>query len=93
MSDRTVQAIAAVTLVACLGGAAVTTTSLARQRREDRLVTPLEGTAGMPPHVALATAALGTFRGLAVDALWARADALQDKGDFFEESCQLFGHR
>ncbi|MFM8985886.1 MAG: hypothetical protein ACKONH_07500 [Planctomycetia bacterium] len=84
MHDRTVQAIAAVVLVACLGGAAVTNGSLARQRREDRLVTPLEGATGMPPHVALATAALGTFRGLAVDALWARADALQDKGDFFE---------
>ena len=84
MHDRTVQAIAAVVLVACLGGVAVTNGSLARQRREDRLVTPLEGATGMPPHVALATAALGTFRGLAVDALWARADALQDKGDFFE---------
>jgi hypothetical protein len=34
--------------------------------------------------VALATAALGTFRGLAVDVLWARADSLQDAGEFFE---------
>jgi hypothetical protein len=84
MTDRSVQAIAAAVLVACLGGAWATTSSLARQRRDDRLVTSLEGTQGMPPHVAIATAALGTFRGLAVDALWARADALQDKGDFFE---------
>jgi hypothetical protein len=44
----------------------------------------MEGTKGMPPHVALATAALGTFRGLAVDVLWARADSLQDAGEFFE---------
>jgi hypothetical protein len=43
-----------------------------------------EGTEGMPPHVAVVTAALGTFRGLAVDLLWARADHLQEEGEFFE---------
>ena len=84
MTDRAVQAIAAAVLVACLAGAGATSFALARQRREDRLVTSLEGTQGMPPHVALVTAALGTFRGLAVDALWARADSLQEQGDFFE---------
>ena len=58
--------------------------SITRQRQELQLVISTEGTRGMPPHVALATAALGTFRGLAVDFLWVRADALQDKGEFFE---------
>jgi len=84
MKDRLAEIVAAVTLVACLVGAGVSARQLARQRQELQLVVSMEGTQGMPPHVALATAALGTFRGLAVDVLWARADALQDSGEFFE---------
>lgn len=84
MNDRLAEIIAAVTLVACLVGAGASSRQLARQRQELQLVVSAEGTQGMPPHVALATAALGTFRGLAVDVLWARADALQDAGEFFE---------
>ena len=84
MTDRLVELIAATVLVACLVGAAAVSRSIARQRQELQLVVSVEGTRGMPPHVALATAALGTFRGLAVDVLWARADAMQDKGEFFE---------
>lgn len=84
MNDRLTYAIATATLVACLAGAGWTTVSIARQRRDLQLVASIEGTEGMPPHVALATASLGTFRGLAVDVLWARADSLQDKGQFFE---------
>ncbi len=84
MSDRLTEIIAAVTLVACLAGAGASARGLARQRQDLQLVVSMEGTQGMPPHVALATAALGTFRGLAVDVLWARADALQDAGEFFE---------
>ena len=84
MHDRIVETLAVIVLLACLAGAGATTTSLARQRGELQFVMSAEGTRGMPPHVALATAALGTFRGLAVDVLWARADALQDKGEFFE---------
>jgi len=55
-----------------------------RQRRELDLVIPSVRTEGMPPQVAVVTAALGTFRGLAVDALWARADHLQSEGEYFE---------
>jgi len=84
MNDRLVEAITATVLVASLAAAGLATQSIARQRQELQLVVSMEGTRGMPPHVALATAALGTFRGLAVDVLWARADALQDKGEFFE---------
>ena len=84
MRDRFVEAIASVTLIACLAAAGVLMPSITRQRQELQLVISTEGTRGMPPHVALATAALGTFRGLAVDFLWVRADALQDKGEFFE---------
>ncbi len=84
MRERFVEAIASATLIACLAAAGVLMPSITRQRQELQLVISTEGTRGMPPHVALATAALGTFRGLAVDFLWVRADALQDKGEFFE---------
>ena len=55
-----------------------------RQRRELDLVIPTAKTQGIPPEVAVVTAALGTFRGLAVDMLWARADHLQSEGEYFE---------
>lgn len=84
MNDRLVQMIAATVLVGSLAATGLVTRSIARQRQELQLVVSMEGTRGMPPHVALTTAALGAFRGLAVDVLWARADALQDRGEFFE---------
>lgn len=84
MSDRFVQAIATITLIASLAGAGILMPSITSHRQELELVISTDGTRGMPPHVALATAALGTFRGLAVDVLWVRADALQEKGEFFE---------
>jgi hypothetical protein len=84
MSDRTTTTIAAVALVACLAGAAAIAGAVQKQREELELVVKMEGIRGMPPHVAIVTAALGTFRGLAVDVLWARADHLQTEGDFYE---------
>ena len=84
MTDRAIEVIATTLLVACLAAAGATARSIGRQREALGLVVSMEGTKGMPPHVALTTAALGTFRGLAVDVLWARADALQDAGEFFE---------
>jgi len=82
--DWMVEAIAGAVLVAALGCIAVLIPSITRQRDSLQLVVSMEGTKGMPPHVALATAALGTFRGLAVDVLWIRAEELQNKGDYFE---------
>ena len=38
----------------------------------------------MPPWVTLATTSLGAFRGLAVDALWYRANRLQEEGKYYE---------
>lgn len=38
----------------------------------------------MPPKYAIATAALGSFRGLAVDILWYRAERLKQQGKLFE---------
>ena len=84
MSDRMTEVVATAMLVACLAGAGFMTRPIAAEREKLGLVMSAEGTKGMPPHVALTTAALGTFRGLAVDVLWVRADALQTKGEFFE---------
>ncbi len=80
MTDRLVQVIAAVVLVAAMLTAGWLAASIGRERQQQNLVVSTGETRGMPPHVALATAALGTFRGLAVDALWMRAGALQDEG-------------
>jgi hypothetical protein len=83
-SDRVVMAIAAVVLVVATATAGWLAAGIQRERRELELVVSRAGTEGMPPHVAIATAALGTFRGLAVDILWARADHLQTEGEYFE---------
>lgn len=83
-NDRLSEIVAVVVLIASLATASFATTSIQREREALDLVVSMEGVSGMPPHVAVATAALGTFRGLAVDVLWARADALQTQGKFFE---------
>ena len=83
-ADRITIPITLLALVAGSVGAAFSAGAVQRQRRDLELVEPLTGTEGMPPHVALVTAALGTFRGLAVDVLWARADHLQTEGEYFE---------
>jgi len=76
--------LAVAALAVGLGGAVITSSRVEGRRRDLELVVSTEGTRGMPAHVAIATAALGTFRGLAVDYLWARADHLQDEGQYFE---------
>jgi hypothetical protein len=82
--DWIVEAVCGGIIICCLVGAGFLLRSIGRQRTDLQLVMAVEGTQGMPPHVALATAALGTFRGLATDVLWIRADELQAKGQYFE---------
>jgi hypothetical protein len=84
MTDRLTITVAGIVMLACMAGAAAVAGVVQRQRHDLDLVVSTEGTEGMPPHVAVVTAALGTFRGLAVDLLWARADHLQEEGEFFE---------
>lgn len=53
--------------------------------RVDLNLTPVEDPfIAMPHDVALALAALGSFRGLAVDYLWIRADRLKEQGKHYE---------
>src|SRR6059036_4004350 len=58
---------------------------LNRQRADPRLgltrVAPLEDA---PPVLAFTTVALGGFRGLIANALWIRANDLQNDGKYFE---------
>jgi hypothetical protein len=58
---------------------------LNRQRADPRLgltrVAPLENA---PPVLAFTTVALGGFRGIIANALWIRANDLQDDGKYFE---------
>jgi len=84
MSDRLTTTIAVLVLVACLAGSATLAGHVQRQRSDLKLVAATADTESMPPHVAIVTAALGTFRGLAVDLLWARAETLQFAGEFYE---------
>jgi len=57
--------------------------SINAKRKEMKLVRnePLENA---PPSLAFATIAMGAFRGLLVDILWIRADALKEQGQFFD---------
>jgi hypothetical protein len=84
MSDRLTTTVAVFVLVACLAGSATLAGHVQRQRSDLKLVAATADTESMPPHVAIVTAALGTFRGLAVDLLWARAETLQFAGEFYE---------
>lgn len=84
MSDRATMSVAAVVLLLCVAGSAAVAGAVQRTRHELQLVVAINDLEGMPPHVAVVTAALGTFRGLAVDLLWARAEHLQDEGEFYE---------
>jgi hypothetical protein len=53
------------------------------QRQQMKLIVnePLENA---PPSLAFATVAMGAFRGLVVDILWMRAEALKEEGQFFD---------
>lgn len=82
--DWLVESACIAIIAACLVGSGFLLRGLGSQREDLQLVMAVEGTQGMPPHVALATAALGTFRGLATDVLWIRADELQAKGQYAE---------
>ena len=67
---------------AALAAAATCGSALRRDRAASRRQG--EAPAGAPPAVALATVALGGFRGVAADLLWLRAAQLQEERKFVE---------
>jgi len=53
-------------------------------KRQQMNLTAKEPLENAPPSLAFATIAMGTFRGLIVDILWLRAEALKQEGQFFD---------
>src|SRR5258706_15780949 len=86
MSGKLYKPVLLVLALLLLVGAAQFQRLLSRQRADPELglmrVTALGSNA--PPVLAFTTVALGGFRGLIANALWIRANDLQDEGKYFE---------
>jgi hypothetical protein len=83
MNPRLKKALLLLTAAALLGMVSRVQSSLNRDR--DRLgLTRVEPLENAPPILAFTTVALGGFRGLISNALWIRANDLQDEDKFFE---------
>src|SRR6266852_4201212 len=83
MNSRLKKALLLLLAAALLAGVSQVQNSLNRDREQLglTLVPPLENA---PPVLAFTTVALGGFRGLISNALWIRANDLQDNDKFFE---------
>lgn len=66
-----------------LAGAGALAPRINRERQEQNL-TVSDTVYDLPPEMAVAQAALGTFRGLAINILWERAETLKNDGKFHE---------
>ena len=82
-SSRVTQVLAFATLAAGLSGAGLMITPIHQERSSSPALQLIHDDT-MPPWVTLATTSLGSFRGLAIDVLWYRANRLKDEGQFFE---------
>jgi hypothetical protein len=75
--------IAVAVMIAGVAGAGLLAPAINRERIAQNL-TVSDTVYELPPEMALAQAALGTFRGLAINVLWERADTLKNEGKFHE---------
>lgn len=82
--DRAIQIAVLVLALGCLVSASALVPAINQQRRALRIEGATQIGEGMPPKYALAAAAMGSFRGLAVDALWYRAEKLKQQGRYHE---------
>ena len=82
--NRIIMAVAIVLTLACLSGAALLMPHINHMRRELQLVANDELMKNLPPRIAVTQAALGSFRGLAVDVLWGRVTHMKQEGKFYE---------
>ena len=71
-------------MAACLAGAALVSGPIDEQRVALQLTYNTETGEEVPPGIALSQAALGSFRGLAVDLMWYRATQLKQDGKYRE---------
>ncbi len=80
--DRWIQLAAVVTAVLCVLGSTLMVAPINQQRVDLQIVQ--ESRFGDAPEYALLAASLGTFRGIAADFLWYRAEKLKSEGKLFE---------
>ncbi len=82
--DRWIQIGALTLAIVATAGASLLVPTINTQRQELKLTFDDNIAARVPPEYALATAALGSFRGIAVDVLWHRAEMLKREGKHYE---------
>jgi hypothetical protein len=81
--DSKIQVIAAAVLVSCLVASGVLATGLAASAGRHKLTYTDQAEENSPPQVALGIA-MGAFRGIFVNFLWMRANALKEEGKYYE---------
>ena len=83
MRDRITQAVALIILAAGILFAFLLTPTINQQRVERQLTYDIQvGDDSNPAYTA--AAALGSFRGIMINAMWQRSEALKQEGKFFE---------
>jgi len=82
--DRLTQLVALVVIVAALAGSTLLINPINAQRRDLQLTFAVDDNQADPPQYALLAAGLGSFRGVAVNALWYRAEMMKRDGQFAE---------
>jgi len=84
VSSKVVVASSLAVAAALVFGASRFMPSINQQRRDLQLNWTDDLGKTLPPDMALTQAALGTFRGLAVNVLWQRANTMKEQGNFYE---------
>ncbi|MEM9250864.1 MAG: hypothetical protein AAGB29_00810 [Planctomycetota bacterium] len=84
MRDRVTILICLIVALVGIAGSAAMFPTINQQRRELQLSADLERGDNVPPDVALTAAALGSFKGMAVNYMWYRIEMLKRDGKFFE---------
>lgn len=82
--DRIIQMIAVLLAIGSLVGASAIVPVVNQQRRHLGIASETEFQDGTAPKHVLLAAALGSFRGLAVDYLWYRTEKLKQEGKFYD---------
>lgn len=82
--NRLIQIAALLGMAVSLAGAALLSGPIHGQRQALKLTYNPDTGEAMPWEIAVTQAALGSFRGLAVDFLWYRANDLKEKGQYRE---------
>lgn len=82
--DRLTQLVAIAVILLALGGSMLLINPINKQRRDLQLTFAVDANQGEAPQYALLAAGLGSFRGVAVNALWYRLEMMKRDGKFAE---------